>query len=249
MRRARIRRKLKLVDLVKETGISLGMLSMLERGVRHPGEEIRRKVEGVLGLVPEGARAVPSGATPEVGGAVAAVGACLAVLREVTISDLALAANVDESEVRAALRMLTVGLTPLGMRVIDDGTTATLQPAGGVAHVPAVLTEPAQRPELTELQMAVLMMAVHRDGVTSEELETLRGVNTWSVLDSLRRKGFVAQAPGSFSFRPTRLALDRLGVDSFEELRALAVSAMPPELLAHLPDADPPPNARTSTPV
>jgi chromosome segregation and condensation protein ScpB len=241
MRRARLRKKLKLIDLVRdpEIGLALGTLSMLENGRRQPSDETRRKIEGALGMVPEGASMMPTQASPEVGDAVAGLGACLAVLRDVTLEDLALANDLTISEVRASLRLLSDALEPLGMRIIDDGSAAVLQPAHRVARVPAALTEPLDRAPLTKLQLGLLMMAVYRGGVTSEEVSRLREVDSYRVLDLLRRKGYLEQRKGSYRFVPTRLALEKMGADTFEELRAVAAATIAPEYLALLPDTTP----------
>jgi chromosome segregation and condensation protein ScpB len=235
MRGARLRRRLTLPALARQIGMSIGMLSMLERGERNPRADSRAKIEAALGMAHQIARVDPAAVPEAAGGAVAAIGACLAVLREAKIADLALAADVSVEEAREALRVLSARLAPLGMRVVDDAATALLQPAHEVAHVPAVLTAPRPRPALTDLQQSVLMMAIYCQGITSEEVSDLRGVNSWSVLDSLRVKGYLAMGRDSFIYQPTRLVLERLGCDTFEELREAAAMAISPELLASLP--------------
>jgi transcriptional regulator with XRE-family HTH domain len=227
VRRRRRRMKLTLPELARLTGLSTGWLSTIERG-RQPTPQARALVQEALGMVEPVLDVRPAAPQPGSDLDAARLGACLAVVREATLADLARATDLDLDEVRQGLRNLSNGLGPWGMRVLEDGMTASLQPRQELARVPTALTAPRSKPPLTELQMAVLTMAVYwEDGLTVARIDRLRRlnqeqrVNSWSVVQALVDKGYLVQLEDSVVYRPTRLILDRTeGLETIEQLRA-----------------------------
>jgi transcriptional regulator with XRE-family HTH domain len=136
-----------LEQVAEQAQVSVGMLSLIETGKRRPSLHSWERIKGALGIsepLPEEAwRQRPREISDEL---VAALSACLAVVRQVTLAELAEATCVSISDVRLALRRPAEQLESAGMQVLDDGSQVQLAPekrfpgpAGraGRAHQPA----------------------------------------------------------------------------------------------------------------
>jgi transcriptional regulator with XRE-family HTH domain len=147
LRRRRMALGWTLEQVAEQAQVSVGMLSLIETGKRRPSLHSWERIKGALGIsepLPEEAwRQRPREISDEL---VAALSACLAVVRQVTLAELAEATCVSISDVRLALRRPAEQLESAGMQVLDDGSQVQLAPekrfpvpAGraGRAHQPA----------------------------------------------------------------------------------------------------------------
>lgn len=149
-------------------------------------------------------------------------------------------APTDEEQLAAALDQ-PVGRVRAALSRLGDGYAAAgrgidLRRTGGGwrfytrdAYAPYVerLLLDGQRTRLTRAALETLAVVAYRQPVTRARVSAVRGVNCDGVLRTLLTRGLVREAgvepttQGTL-FATTEMFLERLGLDSLEELPALA---------------------------
>jgi segregation and condensation protein B len=98
-----------------------------------------------------------------------------------------------------------------------------------------------QQARLTQAALETLAVVAYRQPVTRSRISAIRGVNSDGVIRTLLARGLVEEAgaepeTGAYLYRTTSVFLEKLGLDSLDELPALApflpedVSAFDPDL-------------------
>lgn len=84
-----------------------------------------------------------------------------------------------------------------------------------------------QQARLTQAALETLAVVAYRQPVTRQRVSAVRGVNVDGVVRTLVARGLITEAgadeqTGATSYRTTNLLLERLGIQSLEELPSLA---------------------------
>jgi segregation and condensation protein B len=161
---------------------------------------------------------------------VAAVEAILFVVEApVTLTALASAVQQPEAAVQRALDAL---------RAAYDERSAGIElreVAGGVRiytraeHAAAVeqFLQEGQRSRLTQAALETLAVIAYRQPVTRSRISAIRGVNVDGVVRTLLARGLIVEVgtdpeTGGGLFRTTDLFLEKMGLDSLDEMPPLA---------------------------
>ncbi len=160
----------------------------------------------------------------------AAVEAVLMVIdAPVTEIELATACRCTAMEVSAVLH-------ELAEEYRADGRGFTLRESGGgwrfwsdpqYADVVERFVRDGQQAKLTQAALETLAVVAYRQPVTRSRVAAVRGVNVDGVMRTLLTRGLVEEAgteegSGATFYRTTTYFLDRLGIDSLDELPELA---------------------------
>ena len=226
LRQRRSALNLRLVDVGAAAGITPAHLSMIERGERMPSLDVLGKLQRALGLVPElPAELVGVIHRPAGDEVLSLLGAMLVTLTDCPLDLMARAADLERGEVRQALRQLSAHLAPIGIVVVDDGSTARLGPRPELQDQLSLVGEPEVLPPLTGAQAEVLAICVGLGLVTRSRIESIRGVDTADVLAVLVRRGLLECEHDDDSvgrplvYRPTAKLLHVSNVETVEDLR------------------------------
>ena len=227
IRRQRQALRLTLAEVSQRAGVSIGFLSMLERGRRNPSYDRLQKIWAALGISPAGGdpsrqsrRDIPGPTFVSLLGARLAKGPA-------TLVELARTADTTIHQVGLALADLEEMLRPAGLTVIRDGQQAVLSPRPDLRPAVRVEMPTGTRQNLTEDQYLALAVAAYYGAVTRRQIDELRGMDSHDLLVGLVERGLLSSvmddhAPGRPRvYRLTTLTLDALGVSSVEELKAL----------------------------
>jgi segregation and condensation protein B len=98
-----------------------------------------------------------------------------------------------------------------------------------------------QQTRLTQAALETLAVVAYRQPVTRSRVAAIRGVNCDGVIRTLLTRGLVEEAgmepdSGAYLYRTTSVFLEKLGLDSVEQLPPLA-PFLPDDVSALDPDA------------
>ncbi|RMB58992.1 SMC-Scp complex subunit ScpB [Tessaracoccus antarcticus] len=153
----------------------------------------------------------------------------------VMAADLAAALEVPEVEVVAALREIADfyddGRRGIELRRVAGGWR--LATASDLADVIEAWVVADQRAKLSQAALETLSVIAYLQPCTRGRIAGVRGVNVDGVVRTLLVRGLIAEAgedphTGAMAFATTGLFLQKLGLDSLDEL---------PDLAPLLPDA------------
>ncbi len=150
---------------------------------------------------------------------------------EAPVSVAALASGLDRP-----VEAVEAGLAQLASRLDETGSGIELrQVAGGVRLYTRPLLHEAverflldgQRSRLTQAALETLAVVAYRQPVTRARISAIRGVNVDGVIRTLVTRGLVLEVgadpeTGGGLYRTTDLFLERMGLESLEELPSLA---------------------------
>ncbi len=147
----------------------------------------------------------------------------------VRIESLAAAVQQPVDAVRAALDAVQGGYDERGagveLRHVAGGVRVYTRPAYA-AQVEMFLQD-GQRSRLTQAALETLAVIAYRQPVTRSRVSAIRGVNVDSVVRTLTTRGLVVEVgsdpdTGGGLYRTTDLFLEKMGLQSLEELPSLA---------------------------
>ncbi|MEP6599309.1 MAG: SMC-Scp complex subunit ScpB [Actinomycetota bacterium] len=147
----------------------------------------------------------------------------------VAVSSLASAIQRPTAEVQAALTSLAADLEARGsgleLRQVADGVRLYTRPELD-QWVEAFLLD-GQRNRLSQAALETLAVVAYRQPVTRSRISAIRGVNVDGVVRSLTSRGLIVEVgtdpdTGGGLYRTTELFLERIGLDSLNELPSLA---------------------------
>jgi segregation and condensation protein B len=172
-------------------------------------------------------------AEPSGGGAVDVRGAIEAVLLVVDepVTETLLAQTLDRpvAEVAATLAELAAEYTEAGrgfdLRRAAGGWRLYTRPEHA-HHVERFVLE-GQQARLTQAALETLAVIAYKQPVTRSRVSAIRGVNVDGVIRTLLTRRLVEECgtdsdTGGYLYRTTGLFLEKLGLDSLDELPALA---------------------------
>lgn len=144
-------------------------------------------------------------------------------------ASLAAALQVPQPSIAAALERLRAGLDERGagieLREVAGGVRLYTRTAVA-GHVERFLQD-GQRSRLSQAALETLAVIAYRQPVTRSRVSAIRGVNVDGVVRTLVSRGLIAEVgtepeSGAGLFRTTELFLERMGMQSLEELPSLA---------------------------
>ncbi|MHB8509521.1 MAG: SMC-Scp complex subunit ScpB [Candidatus Dormibacteria bacterium] len=232
VRRQRQALRLTLTDVAVRAGVSVGFLSMLERGSHRPSFDRLQRVQDALGLTADESPPPPG---PGEDDPISLLGAALATGRKVTLHDLSHIDRTSIARVRSQLHALDLKLRMFGLQVVEDGAQAQLVPRSDLSvRISEALKEGERIAPLTPAQYEALAIAAQYGVLTRRQLEGIRGVECSELLAGLVELNLLSStvdsaAPGRpLIYRLTTRALTAFGAGSVEELRAqLGIPAAP----------------------
>jgi segregation and condensation protein B len=161
---------------------------------------------------------------------VAALEAVLFVVEApVTVPALAAAVQQPTDAVAAALETLRAGYDERGagieLREVSGGMRIYTRPDFSDA-IEQFLQE-GQRSRLTQAALETLAVIAYRQPVTRSRISAIRGVNVDGVVRTLLARGLIVEVgtdpeTGGALFRTTGLFLEKMGLNSLQELPPLA---------------------------
>ncbi|MCC2593170.1 SMC-Scp complex subunit ScpB [Tessaracoccus sp. OS52] len=153
----------------------------------------------------------------------------------VTATDLAASLDVPEAEVATQLEAIARHYrdTERGFELRRVAGGWRLATAEDLAEVIEAWVVSDQRARLSQAALETLSVIAYLQPVTRGRIAGIRGVNVDGVVKTLLVRGLIAEAgedptSGAMSFVTTALFLQKLGLDSLDEL---------PDLAPWLPDA------------
>jgi len=147
----------------------------------------------------------------------------------VTIASLAVAVAQPIDTVRAALDLLSTGYDEraagIELREVGGGVRIYTRPEH--AEVVELFLQDGQRSKLTQAALETLAVIAYRQPVTRSRVSAIRGVNVDGVVRTLLARGLIVEVgtdpeTGGGLFRTTDLFLERMGLNSLDELPSLA---------------------------
>ena len=144
-------------------------------------------------------------------------------------SALAATLQVPTPEIAAALDRLRTGYDErgAGIELREAAGGVRLYTRSSVApHVERFLQD-GQRSRLSQAALETLAVIAYRQPVTRSRVSAIRGVNVDGVVRTLLSRGLIVEVgteaeSGAGLFRTTELFLERMGMQSLEELPSLA---------------------------
>jgi segregation and condensation protein B len=147
----------------------------------------------------------------------------------VTVAALAAALQQTTDAVAAALEQLRAGYDEraagIELREVAGGVRIYTRPE----HADAVeqFLQEGQRSRLTQAALETLAVIAYRQPVTRSRVSAIRGVNVDGVVRTLLARGLIVEVgtdpeTGGGLFRTTDLFLEKMGLESLDQLPSLA---------------------------
>ncbi len=145
------------------------------------------------------------------------------------IESIASALRVPTADARAAVAALGAAYDERGagieVRESESGVRIYTRPAYA-AHVEQFLLD-GQRTRLSQAALETLAVIAYRQPVTRSRVAAIRGVNVDGVVRTLLARGLIVEVgteadSGAGLFRTTELFLERMGLESLDQLPSLA---------------------------
>jgi segregation and condensation protein B len=160
----------------------------------------------------------------------AAIEAILFVVESpVTVTALATAVQQPTDAVQAALDALQAAYDERGagieLRAVAGGVR--IYTRADHADVVEQFLQEGQRSRLTQAALETLAVVAYRQPVTRSRVSAIRGVNVDGVVRTLLARGLIVEVgsdpeTGGGLFRTTELFLEKMGLNSLDELPSLA---------------------------
>ncbi|MBV9593373.1 MAG: SMC-Scp complex subunit ScpB, partial [Actinobacteria bacterium] len=147
----------------------------------------------------------------------------------VAVTQLAAALGRPVPEVEAAVQQLRdgydVGGRGIEIRSVGDGIRVYTRPE--LAPVVEAFLLDGQRSRLSQAALETLSVIAYRQPVTRARISAIRGVNVDGVVRTLSSRGLIVEVgndpeTGGGLYRTTDLFLEKMGLQSLEQLPSLA---------------------------
>jgi segregation and condensation protein B len=147
----------------------------------------------------------------------------------VSVAALAVAVAQPVEAVQSALDLLRAGYDErnagIELREVAGGVRLYTRPQH--AEVVEQFLQDGQRSKLTQAALETLAVIAYRQPVTRSRVSAIRGVNVDGVVRTLLARGLIVEVgsdpeTGGGLFRTTDLFLERMGLNSLDELPSLA---------------------------
>ena len=147
----------------------------------------------------------------------------------VTVPALAVAVAQPVDAVQAALELLRTGYDErgAGIEIRDVAGGVRIYTRAEHAGVVEQFLQEGQRSKLSQAALETLAVIAYRQPVTRARVSAIRGVNVDGVVRTLLARGLIVEVgtdpeTGGGLFTTTELFLEKMGLDSLDELPSLA---------------------------
>jgi segregation and condensation protein B len=146
-----------------------------------------------------------------------------------SVESLAAALNQPVPVVRTAIDTLRAGYDEraAGVELRDAAGGVRLYTRSAYAPQVEMFLHDGQRTRLSQAALETLAVIAYRQPVTRSRVSAIRGVNVDGVVRTLLSRGLIVEVgadpeSGAGQFRTTELFLERMGMQSLDELPSLA---------------------------
>jgi segregation and condensation protein B len=147
----------------------------------------------------------------------------------VSVQSLAVAVQQTTDDVAAALDALRAGYDErsAGIELRDVAGGVRIYTRPDYAEVVEQFLQDGQRSRLTQAALETLAVIAYRQPVTRSRVSAIRGVNVDGVVRTLLARGLIVEVgsdpeTGGGLFRTTDLFLEKMGLQSLDQLPSLA---------------------------
>lgn len=222
-------------EVARQSGVSRTVVCEIEAGQRVPSLRTYERLRIALGLDTAAAVLAPPRPWVTLGDEhLTRLAAAVLSVRTCAIATLAEGLGVAIPAIREGLIALSDRLARVGLRTFDDGITVSIAPPPGCDEAVRAVAEVEDVATLSDEALAVLMLICVLGEPRRRDLEAYRGEDSASLLDRLRRRGFVevvgdAGLGVAHRYRITAKVLGALGYPTVEAFRdfCLTVGTLP----------------------
>jgi segregation and condensation protein B len=147
----------------------------------------------------------------------------------VTVAALAVAVQQPIEAVQSALDAIRIGYDEraAGIELREVSGGVRIYTRADHAEVVEQFLQEGQRSRLTQAALETLAVVAYRQPVTRARVSAIRGVNVDGVVRTLLARGLIVEVgtdpdTGGGLFRTTEMFLEKMGLNSLEELPSLA---------------------------
>ena len=200
-------------EVARQSGVSRTVVCEIEAGQRIPSLRTYERLRAALGLdVPAAVLARPRPRVTLGDEHLTRLAAALLSVHTCSLATLAEGLGVAIPAIRE------------GLRTFDDGSTVHIAPLPGCDEAVRAVSEVEDVATLTDAALAVLMTICVRGEPRRRDIEAWRGEDCASLLDRLRRRGFVEVVGDGGSgtthrYRITAKVLGAVGYPTVEAFR------------------------------
>jgi transcriptional regulator with XRE-family HTH domain len=212
-------------EVARQSGVSRTVVCEIEAGQRVPSLRTYERLRTALGLDTAAAVLAPPRPRVTLGDEhLTRLAAAVLSVRTCSLGTLAEGLGVAIPAIREGLLAIADRLARVGLRTFDDGITVHIAPLPGCDDAVRSVSEVEDVATLSDEALAVLMLICVLGEPRRRDLETYRGEDCASLLDRLRRRGFVEVVgdggPGiTHRYRITAKVLGAVGYPTVEAFR------------------------------
>ena len=217
-------------EVARQSGVSRTVVCEIEAGQRIPSLRTYERLRAALGLDVAAAVLAPPRHRVTLGDEhLTRLAAALLSVHTCSLATLAEGLGVAIPAIREGLLAIADRFARVGLRTFDDGITVHIAPLPGCDEAVRAVSEVEDVATLSDAALAVLMIICVRREPGRRDIETWRGEDCASLLDRLRRRGFVEVAgntgPGAtHRYRITSKVLGAVGYPTIEAFRDFCLS-------------------------
>jgi transcriptional regulator with XRE-family HTH domain len=212
-------------EVARQSGVSRTVVCEIEAGQRVPSLRTYERLRVALGLDAPAAVLAPARPRVTLGDEhLTKLAAAVLSVRTCSLATLAEGLGVHVTAIREGLLAIADRLARVGLRTFDDGITIHIAPLPGCDDAVRAVSEVEDIATLSDEALGVLMLMCVLGEPRRRDLEAYRGQDCTSLLDRLRRRGFVEvvgdAVPGAtHRYRITAKVLGALGYPTIEAFR------------------------------
>jgi chromosome segregation and condensation protein ScpB/DNA-binding XRE family transcriptional regulator len=212
-------------EAARQSGVSRTVVCEIEAGQRVPSLRTYERLRAALGLdVPAAVLAPPRLRVTLGDEHLTRLAAALLSVHTCPLATLAEGLGVATPAIREGLLAIADRLARVGLRTFDDGVTVSIAPLPGCDEAVRAVSEVEDVATLSDAALAVLMFICVQGEPRRRDIEAWRGEECASLLDRLRRRGFVEvvgnAVPGAtHRYRITPKVLGAVGYPTIEAFR------------------------------
>ena len=217
-------------ETARQSGVSRTVICEIEAGQRIPSLRTYERLRATLGLDVPTAVLAPLRPRVTLGDEhLTRLAAALLSVHTSSLATLAEGLGVAIPAIREGLLAIADRLARVGLRTFDDGVTVHIAPLPGCDEAVRAVSEVEDVATLSDAALAVLMIICVRREPRRRDIEAWHGEDCASLLDRLRRRGFVEvvgnAVPGAtHRYRITPKVLGAVGYPTIEAFRDFCLS-------------------------
>jgi chromosome segregation and condensation protein ScpB/DNA-binding XRE family transcriptional regulator len=217
-------------EVARQSGVSRTVVCEIEAGRRIPSLRTYERLRAALGLEQPAAVLAPPCPRVTLGDEyLTRLAAALLSGHTCSLATLAEGLGVAIPAIREGVVAIADRLARVGLRTFDDGLTVHVAPLPGCDEAVRAVSEVEDVDTLSDAALAVLMIICVRGEPRRRDIEDWHGEGCASLLDRLRRRGFVEvlgnPVPGAtHRYRITPKVLGAAGYPTIEAFRNFCLS-------------------------